>query len=497
MALDPLTQQIIQTRDDDILITSWSDTIDAKVSATSYYENGQIEQTSYAKQPDGSYIFTFDTTLDVGMQSAIYYGINNNLTNIQRQTVFSCPTPKCEWLPYNSLSVCTECNDVPDSNLVRVVGNSTELLSAYYGVYDGFTGRKDSTAFQLPNGQFIVNLDGRVSYSSTEAQTTDADVQTFVMSAKGTGNPSKTLTLQHRENLIWALSVLNLDQGENHTIMGIWPNIPLVAKECGVYWCVNQYDSKVENDTLSEVVTEVSAPRNAQKWNNVAGTWKDESLEFHEETNMQIPDMLELCVPSGNPCYSVTVDSVWSLNNHFNKTFLSNVTVQNASVGLGPDQLQNQAHLIGTAFEPYNFKSLWNLDKQDLQNTFQNMAKSMTNEIRAFGSGISSNAMEDEKPTLEMTVTVFSMQWPYIILHCLLIVLGAVFVQLTARSSAIGGVPSYKSSSVAILSCKSSVSDIMEGAGTLREIEKKAAENKVHLTLNKGTYMRIEGNTAE
>jgi hypothetical protein len=463
-------------------MASWRDIDNTWVAATSLYEDGEVEQLSYSNKSDGSYTYFFDTTLGVGMQSAIYYGMGKNKTDIQRQTGYSCPGSTCEFSMYKSLGVCSECNDVPTSSIVRVDGDANGLLEAYVGGWDVNIRKQNATAFQLPNGQFIVNPNGMIDYGKYSASTTVLNVDPLMMTAKATANRNKTLTLQHRQNLIWAVSIFYIELGTNGT--GIWPNIPMTAKECGVYWCVNQYDSRIEKNTLSEVVTEVSALWKKSDWDNL-GEWKDDDLEFQAETSKHVPGMFSLCVPGEQQCFQAGGDTVWALNNHFKKTFLNNVTLQDSSVGLGPDQLQNQARQLGNTFEPYNFKNLWNQNKNDLQDTFQNMAYSMTNEVRGYGEEIGSDSMSfsAQNPKIATIVTVFDMQWLYIILHCLTIVLSAIFIQLTARNSVMGGVPAYKSSAVAVLGCKSNVAEIMEGAETLRQIEKRSTNNKVHLML--------------
>lgn len=116
----------------------------------------------------------------------------------------------------------------------------------------------NATTFRLPNGLLINNADG-VNF------TTPWDYGTVYMTSFGTGNASKTNSLQENDSLIWAMSILRMLPPADSS--SVWPNTPLEAVECGLFYCVNQYSPRVENRVLYEVETRVdNAARDSDSW---------------------------------------------------------------------------------------------------------------------------------------------------------------------------------------------------------------------------------------
>jgi hypothetical protein len=120
----------------------------------------------------------------------------------------------------------------------------------------------NATTIRLPNGLFINNVDG-VSY--TAPAYSDGGYGFVYMTTLGTGNASKTNSLEDNDSLIWAMSILKLQEPSNSSL--VWPNIPVEGIECGLFYCVKQYSSTVQNGVLQETETYVSTiSRDSNSW---------------------------------------------------------------------------------------------------------------------------------------------------------------------------------------------------------------------------------------
>lgn len=166
--------------------------------------------------------------------------------------------------------------------MAPIDGNGTKLLQTYQGLYNTVDGEMSASGCRLPSGQFFANIEQRLLSFGTDAMQM-LDMNTLEMSAKSTGSPNSTMTLQRRENLLWVVSIMHFNNTSGFELQADWPGAPVIVQECGLYWCVNQYWSSVANNTHSESVEEVPARRVRNLWNN-NGSWPDKSLEFHDSS---------------------------------------------------------------------------------------------------------------------------------------------------------------------------------------------------------------------
>ncbi|KAK7955992.1 uncharacterized protein PG986_005214 [Apiospora aurea] len=319
------------------------------------------------------------------------------------------------------------------------------------------------------------------------------------MSAKSTGNSNKTLTLRHRDNLLWAVSLVHFNNTAGYERQVMRPDAPVVAQEFGLYWRVNQYRSSVTNNTYSESVEEVPAPSVRDAWDH-NGAWPDESLKFHdfaifEQPGTGFPGRMQLC-PGNNhadpdhDCFSASASTVWSVNHHFRNLFTANITADDASVGLGPGRLENDAHIFAGIVEPDGFKGLWNWGKQDLDETFRALAYSMSNAVRASRPDHGS----DRGPAMAVgrVAAIYEMQWAWMSLHCATLLLGAAFLYLTIARTGETAAPAFNSHSLAILANGSHLFESVAGAERGGEIGKWARENQAKIGKEPKSRQRIE-----
>lgn len=119
----------------------------------------QILNSSYSN-------YSIETEIPLSMQSAIFTGLSRSLWEVEREPLVQCPTGNCTWDQFNTLGVCHKCNNIT-SDLKRMDGFG-DVLVALTGSH--FTATIPSTAFYLPNGHFIANIDGCPPYDGANAE---------------------------------------------------------------------------------------------------------------------------------------------------------------------------------------------------------------------------------------------------------------------------------------------------------------------------------------
>jgi hypothetical protein len=500
LALDPFTQQIIQHRQDLVFTPAEPYAQNTRIGASAYYGDGSVIQansTPLTNGTDGT-LHTWETSTPPNMQAAVHDGLSRLMSQLQAQTPYSCPTADCRWPVLNSLAVCSRCSNTT-SQITRIPGNSIDLYMAFAAQYggQGMLGNK-ATAFRLPTGQFIANMDGYM-----EEKTGSDGAPPCLMSASGTGIPSKTLSLQESNTLIWSTNVLAIAPPHNDELNmttpvgGEWPDMPLISNECGLYWCVNQYESAVSNNTLSERVTEQETTLDMPK---DGFAWPFDGLQFSQtvvDTGIW-PSGIGLCdtkQDGGFGCLNVSIDAVLSLNNYFQTLLTTGATPTNDTAGLGPKALHNEGGLIDGQFVPTALEGIWTDTKPDLQATFEALALSVTNAIRSSAmdapEGTASTMTGSTEGTIGRTQTLFNMQWQWMALHCTVFVLAIVFLLLTVTHPGRNRAPLWKSSALAILARGANAAEVLDGAETMPQIRDRAKKGEV--VLFDGTVTGQEG----
>ena len=489
LALDPFTQQIIQLRQDLVFTPAEPYAQNTRIGASAYYWDGNVikdNSTPLMNGTNGS-LNTYEASTLPYMQAAVLDGLSRSMSQLQAQTPYSCPTADCRWPVFNSLAVCSRCSNTT-SQISRIPGNSIDLYRAFAAQYGGrgMLGN-NATAFRLPTGQFIANMDGYM-----EDTTGSNGAPPCLMSASGTGIASKTLSLQESNTLIWSTNILAIAPPHNDELNmttpvgGKWPDMPLVSNECGLYWCVNQYESAVSNNTLPERATEQETTLDMPK---DGFAWPFDGLQFNQtvvDTGIW-PGRIGLCdtkQEGGFGCLNVSIEAVLSLNNYFQTLLATDATPMNDTAGLGPNALHNEGGLIDGRFVPTALAGIWTDAKQDLQATFEALALSVTNAIRSSAMGTQDTASTvtgSTEGTIGRTQTLFDMQWQWMALHCTVFVLAIVFLLLTVTHPGRNRAPLWKSSALAILACGANAAEVLDGAETMPQIRDRAKKGEVVL----------------
>ena len=475
IALDPFAQQLVQFEQH---LSNAADTQTIVARAQRYSKGTELGTR------EDSIIPGVITMADYSMQSAISYGLVQQYDTVVQQTSFKCPSGNCTWSPFESLAVCSVCN------------NLTDQLTAYaapYNLWYDLNGSLDlaaqpefhnGTTIRLPNGLFINNLDG-ISY--TTPAFSDGGYGNVYMTTLGTGNASKTNSLEDNDSLIWAMSILKLQESSNSSL--VWPNIPVEAIECGLFYCIKQYSSIVQNGVLQEAETYVSTiSRDSNSWqliisngHNYSGIILNanevQSLEFNNITSAD--PRTDLMFGNG---FNVSQAAIDSISNYFQNQF-SNIPNLNYTYSMDGEQRPEDTSPTPVTLNGFYSNPLYSpsvmqvlFDSFNINETFRSLARSMSNALRAGADN--STVQSGGKGVMK---THYRIQWPWIALHALLVLAGIAFLAITIVKTKEARVPTWKSSSLAPLSCSTEIGDVLAGIESIEMMEEKASQHRVRL----------------
>ncbi|KAF4966167.1 hypothetical protein FSARC_6126 [Fusarium sarcochroum] len=545
VGLDPFAQQLVQLQQNVVFerrLAQDSDDI-ALISRAPSYSMGQtsILQDTIVNSTKSNWT-VMDTQIPLSMQSAILTGLSRSPWEVAREPLVQCPTGNCTWDQFNTLGVCHKCNNITsDLRRVKDFGDALFALGDYR--FDSY--HVPSTAFSLPNGHFIANIDGCPPYSGTFA---DCDNEQpliiysddkYVMTSFGTGNPNKTNSMKDIDTLIWSMSIIYPDvdwvnktspnnMGDEASESIKWPNIPLHAMECAVHYCVKTIDSAVQGNQLVENITEATdAIRDPESWQrspereddlpeNIPPDDQVDSLEFDSRYSTGAYSQLVLKFPNNSTedWYSIQPASIFSISAYFQKLFMRNYTggtrmtremekklgkgavgINGASIGLKPVELSMKA-------TPPAINGVWTWTRTNMTSTFEALATSMTNEMRrnyepprSRESRQDMNRFQDGLMTQLGSVgsltVVYDVRWPWIALHGAMLLLVAVFLCVTlVNSGPTQAAPLWKSSTLATLRRGYEVGDVLVGADTVEDMETRA--RRAHVKPVDDTHLRAK-----
>lgn len=114
------------------------------------------------------------------MKSAVFYGLSQPDYLISQQIKPSCTSGNCTWPTFQSLAVCSACNDVTDQIMEKDLG-VTSQLSVELDM-DSPSSLENVIQHQLPNG---LKID-----------------RTVLMTAFGTGNSTASVSFASYDTMI-------------------------------------------------------------------------------------------------------------------------------------------------------------------------------------------------------------------------------------------------------------------------------------------------------
>lgn len=369
------------------------------------------------------------------MTSAVFFGLTQPDTPVARQTKYQCPSGDCTWDTYQSLAVCSGCTDLTD-RLNRISRSDPES-------------NRNETVYELPNSLVLRNWDIAPS---------------FVLTAGfGTGNASQSVAFGAKDTLIWSMTLIRVvDPGV------LWPNSPVTAAECGLWYCVKNYSSTVKDSNLIELSSPAPSTRLRNSWQFVPSDGADSS-------GSQAPDTLTV---DNNPFsykmltdlqlgagFNVSQAAIYGISNLMETTFTENLgsdmpfesndydgSESSYNVGNGGNAVVTNSDKLN-----YHPPVMQNLHQsQDLNATFATLAKSMTNCIR--------ENSDDNVVAIGKVGTVhpvIQVRWEFLILPFILILANAIFLAMVIYYTHMSGLAVLCSGALATLGLGESIgSDI-------------------------------------
>lgn len=419
---------------------------------------------------------------DLGMQSAIMYGLDQPIENVVQQGTFKCPSGNCTWPSFHSLAVCNRCTNLTDG-LERLVsnGNQSSYLRKDSDYIGSFGSVNDGTAFRLSNGLYLDNENG---WTFTVNATHVANYRPGVMLATlGTANASDTASVQDLDTLIWSMSMIRADP-----YVSAWPDMPVSAVECALFYCVNNFEITVSNGALQQ------SGEQATDFTRASDSWDAPKEYASQMTESQLNsiafDKMFSAIPRSDLAlesatngsrFSIAPVAVNSISHYYQSTFASQLYDLNITETPSKKGRLNGYYMRSSQieYEPSVMQTLFST--KDLNSTFTALAASMSNAMRTGPDGsldgvpISVTGMKGE------VTTFYRIVWPWIFLHCFIVLLGAVFLGITIRENRRYGrmVPLWKSSSLAIACHGKLVTGVLSGMQTVEDIRSKARVSRV------------------
>lgn len=502
VAIDPFSQQLVQLKQN----IRYLEVIDGLYATSPYaytYTLGEVEQVieSNSSDPEASLNTTVVARPHFSMQAAVMGSLTQPIDSINQQYTSRCPTSNCTWNPFNTLGVCHRCNDLTSD--LRQVNNFTETFLGMT-VRGNFSGtlwdlprngsqlvyeHLNTTAFSLPNGHFLPNLDGCFQYIEDSedplcpGSISQNGVSKLQMTSYGTGNPNNTNSMHDIDTLIWSMSIIQLEEfqsgsprkeiaitSENGTVVqtrfeepwDYWPKVPVRATECALYYCVKSLEPRVEGNVVSEAAIEVKgAKRDPRSWRRINVRIDDEtpknftgnleSLEFSKTLKYLTRNSLAIHFPdhAEDQKYRIKPGAVWSISSIFQDSL--------REVWRGDEVLKHvREHYLPKAsvifngwgqpevLRPITMAGIWNRPSTNASTRFEAIATSMTNEIRTSLPLLNENTVGENflppesktaKGKIGVQTTSYRIEWFWILLHGVILLGSIMFCVITTMLS--------------------------------------------------------------
>ncbi|KAL8916282.1 MAG: hypothetical protein Q9172_006372 [Xanthocarpia lactea] len=458
VAIDPFLQLAVRTTDT-IVYKNDSST---QIAYANKYDQGYFTPlfTELVESTDGNTYFKTRADADFAMKSAMLYGVSQPDYRVTQQTNRSCPSANCTWTPYQSLAVCSACNDLTD-RLERGFSDKGAPLDIFLdptssGAY-ALENTKPNTEYRLPNGLVLDNMEDQKS--------------TTYMTGYGTSNSSESLSFSSKDTFLWSMTMIKLLRMD---AFSDWP-VSTVAGECALWYCVNEYKSAVASGNLEETFAPVPATRSPESWQvrplsdqphftvqQEIKTPPEDTLNYYEDS----PSLLRTDLQLGTG-FNISQAAIYGIAKAMNETFLVSPPINDTS---GRTRFINSYVLARggvLTYHPTVMQILY--DDSDIEATFAALAKSMTNTIRA-------NADRSPVATGQAGTyrVLFKIHWPYLILPAILVLAGAVFLLIVIYQTRAARIAVWCSSVLPNLALGARLGTIFDGDMPLSRMNRLA-----------------------
>ncbi|KAF4453123.1 hypothetical protein F53441_4120 [Fusarium austroafricanum] len=502
IALDPFAQQLVQLKNE-MKAAEPGSGVQASISKVDYYTGAG--STMIAAWPDdlvvkdgrmsGSQVARVYFNHD--MEFALMVKFAGPMAGFTQQPNFNCSSAKCGFKTFKSLAVCSKCENITSSIKERKrygrpfaparnpESNSNEEMTEYF----------------LPNGLYLSNF-------NRDNPIIDRKIpKDLYMTMFGTGDPKRTVAMKSVDTLVWAQSFIKVNDSD---LFRAWPPVFNVsAEECALYYCIKEFNASVENGTLQETSVELKTHRRIpSSWQITSKRakkyklpdWTQDYLAFDPILSAFPRSALRLGDPKSSESWAASQVGVNSNSILFKRLFTTCIRGRDNCTADNEDRSWDapNGYLTGTFDDQYEPKSAYKLGlSTNLSSIFENLAFSMTTAMRNAADGTdpdkilanytyTANHAETlnhtvTKGTVLVPITVYSITWPWITLHCVATLGCLVFLILTISSTSKAEIPAWKPSELAIFSQTAGTKKVFTGHETHSELEEKARKASVIL----------------
>ena len=538
-AIEPFFQQIISFED----AVSYHDNNNVKISYATTFdagtEAGTFPPDAYSSS-DGNnlvlhvpdYGWVTDLNLDFQVQASVLFGLSTDLTHAEQTLKTTCPSGNCTWPPYLTLGVWSACNDVTDQ-VSR--SQSQDYPQAFFFPNTGApqlgSGPANLTTYSLPNGLSLNNRDPNQDYLDQS--------DPLVMSARSNLSPSQTVSFKNETTMLWSTAVLRVPNASDAS-NGMWTDptaLNVDATECGLFLCLKQYTSRLQNGELIEDSSTISTTRDTNSWqvqfDPEGGT--PSSYIYSDGVSPAVDALytnitwlprtdLSISVPphAANNTNNVTrvnasqpgIDTL----SHYLSSIFNDGVLTDASLGSAPEgltfnctlnktvipcgrlnnvtgmvlQQASQTGQLVPTFYPPVMEVLW--DNTNLGDMFAVLAESLTIAMRRLASG--APTVSGKLGTLQ---TLLRVRWAWITLPVVCLVISAVFLLMSILEAKSDATPLWKSGGLAYLAhgLDQQTREKVQRADLSSEMEEASEGIKVRLHRGEDGVLMLRGEGAE
>ncbi|RTE75738.1 hypothetical protein BHE90_009805 [Fusarium euwallaceae] len=253
--------------------------------------------------PDGKEMifapdFGLDAPEDMGLTASVWNGFSSFVTPRNLWPAFSCVDLSGDVEKTSGNLTLPQGYQRPGGWVLRKNETLPEVSNKDFFAHSrmGSKGPFAWTKHEIPEvGLDLTNYDGASKCGSGNDNCPDT-----YLSVTFTTNPGRTINFRNSSTLVLVIRYLEADNSwkENKTV---WQDTPVTAQECGLYFCINEYETSLERGVLKERIVNSWTDMTANSYNSPGGNvseyreYLNNTLDMHPYYT-RLPD-LQLFIP--------------------------------------------------------------------------------------------------------------------------------------------------------------------------------------------------------
>jgi hypothetical protein len=379
---------------------------------------------------------------DFGMISAIYNGFRNDISwNSDVQVVNNvCTTGNCTWPPYTTAAVCSVCNDLSDHVKVESgigTGGSNVPWPSNMAAESSYT------AFILPN----INLSNADSAKNGRLQGRRTGIEPTLLTANTTFYPLETISFQDLSTMIVSFKVIRASEEWMQGKVA-WNASKPIATECALHFCANQYRAESQNGQIRETRLNSWVIRDPQSYQaNPNASTVTPGPEVDAWVASTGNTLYDSTVPRYDLCLHTPLDESDESNpKSFNisYTYIRTLSDFLEDLSAAPKNIKLMAYPTWDGSMTPLVDALW--ESQNLTQTFDHIALSLTNQVR--NTATNASHIGHAPGTTQKWEIHVRVRWAYLAFPASMIAIGILYVLLTVIESTRLHMPVWKESAL-------------------------------------------------